>query len=113
MKTWKFKFSLAYKVGLLIIAAVLITSLTLNFIFRGHYLRDEMEHIEERVMAISMLEAQHFAQNIIKNELQEMHEHLADHISAFKNPLDIHVYNKEGYLIVDKHGIQKNSRQIN
>lgn len=107
MKTLKFKFSLACKVGLLIIATVLVTSLTLNFIFRGHYLNDELEHIEGQVMTISKLTSQQFAQHILKKEFKKIHENIIDNISTIKHISDMQVYDRDGYLICDKHGIQK------
>jgi PAS domain S-box-containing protein len=91
----------------LIIAIVLITSVILNLIFRNHYIEDEIEHTEEQVMAMSRLEAPHFAHHILKNELQIIHHHIVDYTSAIKNLSDIHIYNKEGYLVVDKDGIKK------
>lgn len=91
MKRWKIKFNLTYKIGLLIITAVLITSLTLNFIFRDHYKKDEIEHTEEHVMAMSRLEAPHFAHHILKNELQIMHKHIIDYTSAVKYLSDIQI----------------------
>lgn len=106
-KIWKIKFNLTYKIGLLIITTVLITSLTLNFIFRDHYKKDEIEHIEEHIMGISRLEAPHFAHHILKNELQIMHKHLIDYTSAVKYLSDIQIYDSEGYLIVDKKGLNR------
>lgn len=103
----KFKFSLAYKVSLLVIGAVLITSLTLNFIFRNHYLKDEMEHIERQVMTISKLTSRQFAQHILKKESKAMHENIIDSINAIQHISDMHAYDRDGYLICDKHGIQK------
>ena len=107
MKRWKIKFNLSYKIGLLIITAVLITSLTLNFIFRDHYKKDEIEHIEKHVMAMSRLEAPHFAHHILKNELQIMHKRIIDYTSAVKYLSDIQIYDNEGYLIVDKNGLKR------
>lgn len=106
-KIWKIKFNLTYKISLLIITTVLITSLTLNFIFRNHYKKNELEHIEEHIMGISKLEAPHFAHHILKNELQIMHEHIIDYTSAAKYLSDIQIYDSEGYLIVDKKGLNR------
>ncbi len=101
------KLNLTCKISLLIIAIVLIASATLNIVFRDHYIKDERKHIEEQVMALSKVETVHFAHHILKNELQIMHHHIVDYTSTLKNLSDIRVYDKQGYLIVDKKGIKR------
>lgn len=106
-KSVSYKKSLHIKFSLLIIAIVLITSATLNIVFKHYYMKNELKDIEQHIMEISKLETVHFAHHILKNELQIMHHHIVDYTSALKNLSDIRVYDKQGYLIVDKKGIKR------
>jgi PAS domain S-box-containing protein len=58
-------------------------------------------------MTISKLTSQQFAQHILKKESKAMHENIVDNINAIQHISDMQVYDRDGYLICDKHGIQK------
>lgn len=101
------KFNLTCKFSLLIIAIVFIMAVVLSLMVR-HYTKAGMKHAkEEQIMMMSRLDAVHFAPYILKNKLQIIHHYIVGHTFALKNLSDIHVYSKEGYLIVDKDGIKK------
>ncbi len=101
------KFNLTCKFSVLIIAIVFSMAVIVSLIVRS-YIKDGMMHAkEDKVMAMSRTNAMLFAHHMHKNELQIIHHHIVDQASALKNLSDIHVYSKEGYLIVDKDGIKK------
>ncbi|BCB96697.1 hypothetical protein JZK55_16190 [Dissulfurispira thermophila] len=101
------KFNITCKINLLTIIGIVFTSITLNIIFKHHYIIDEMEHAEEQVMAISRLETAHFKHHIEKSEFEIMHEHIKEYLLKIKNISDIRVYDIDGYLLANKDGIKK------
>lgn len=101
------KFNITCKISLLVIASIVFTSITLNIIFRHHYISDEMEHAEEQVMAISRLETAHFRHHIEKSEFEVMHEHIKDYLLNLKNISDIRVFDAYGYELVNKDGVKR------
>lgn len=101
------KFGLAYKISLLVTIGIIFTGIALNIIFRNYYIHDEIKHIEDQVMTISRLTSQQFAPHILKKESKALHENIVGNIATIKHISDMQVYDRDGYLICDKHGIQK------
>jgi methyl-accepting chemotaxis protein len=99
--------SLTLKVSILIIVIVLSTSTVLNVIFRDFFTKHAMEGIHQHVMFFSRTEGILYGRHILDGNIRIIHEHILDNLSAYKNTNDIQVYDRDGYLIVDRSGLKR------
>jgi PAS domain S-box-containing protein len=101
------KLTLTSKINILIIATTLVTSASLNLIFRGCYRKMVMMNIEEQVMEISRLRAWYLAEHIERREHQQIYDEITGDIAATKNITSIQLYDGNGYLTIDRDGVKK------
>jgi hypothetical protein len=86
------KFTLPSKISVLIIAITLITSASLNLVFREAYRKNEALDIEEHVMEIARLRAWNLAQRFVRKEYQQIYDEISGDIFANKNVVNIQFY---------------------
>jgi PAS domain S-box-containing protein len=95
------------KINILIIATTLLTSVSLDLIFRGYYRKVEMMNIEEQVMDVSRLRAWNLAEQSERKGDQQIYNEITDVISAIKNITNIQLYDRRGYLTIDRDGVKE------
>lgn len=101
------RLDLTLKVSILIIVIVLSTSIVLNLVFRDFFKKYGMDGTHQHIMFFSRTEGIHYGHHILDGNIKMIHKHILDNISAYKNINDIHVYDRDGYLLVDSSGLKR------
>jgi PAS domain S-box-containing protein len=101
------KLTLTSKINIIIIATTLVTSVSLNLIFRECYLKMVMMNIEEQILEISRLKVWNLAEHSERKEHQQIYDKITADISALKNVTNIQFYDRNGYLTIDKDGFKR------
>ncbi|MFZ6006390.1 MAG: HAMP domain-containing protein [Nitrospirota bacterium] len=101
------RLDLTLKVSILIIVIVLSTSTVLNLVFRDFFKNYSMDAVYQHIVFFSRTEGRHYGHHILDGNIKIIHKHILDNILAHKNINNIHVYDRDGCLIVDRSGLKR------
>lgn len=96
------KLGFSYKIGILIITAVLTTGLALGYVFKTYYQEDEKEHVVERVEDIAKALSIMFSDSLRKNSVSNAGMQMEAVMWKFKHISRIGLYDKSTKLLAEQ-----------